>query len=81
VRARQNHRLVDLNDDELAIGFWQSHFADWPSVDRGLRSFLAVERITWDGYEDDYDRLYDAVINHRPRDDDDTPTCPTVVGG
>jgi hypothetical protein len=71
VRARQHNRLVDLDDDELAIGFWQSPFADWPSVDRGLRAFLAVERITWDGGEDDdYDRLYDVTVCRRPQDGD-----------
>jgi hypothetical protein len=73
MRARLgDRRLVDLDDDELAIQFWQSDFAEyrWP-LDRALRSFLALtKRVTWEGQEADFNRLYDTVAAACPQDDD-----------
>ena len=72
MKARQHNRLVDLNDDETAREFWQSDFPEYRwSIDRALRSFLAVtKRVTWEGEEDGYDHLYDSVVAARPQDDD-----------
>jgi hypothetical protein len=71
VKARLNSRPIELDDDEVAIEFWQSDFPDsrW-SIDRALRSFLRVKGITWEGDEDDYDHLYDTTVSARPQDGD-----------
>jgi hypothetical protein len=73
MRARLgDRRLVDLDDDELAIQFWQSDLPGyrWP-LDRALRSFLAgTKRVTWDGLEADFDRLLETVFAACPQDDD-----------
>jgi hypothetical protein len=71
-RSPKDRRLVELDDDSLAIQFWQSDFPGyrWP-LDRALRSFLAqIKRITWDGLEADFDHLYDTVAAACPQDDD-----------
>ena len=61
MRARLGNRLVDLDDDELAIQFLQSDFAGyrWP-LEHALRAWLASCQVTC-LVRADLDRFYDVV--------------------